>query len=468
MPDPSHALHRIATFATRLTYSDLPGETIAALKVQCLEVIGGLIAGVRHPYAGAIRRYIAAMQNGQASFTTAGAVNFHPFGESIPTPLAIIGNVGLSHCMELDPLHSTSLVLAPALIHPLLWSVTPAGISGRDYLTAAAVGSEVAIRLGLSLKGPEMFGRGWWPSSICGGMGAVSALAKPMHLDAAQTEQALAIAALQVGGLITGGAEGPLARHYVYGRAAADGYQSILLMKSGFTGPGNALETARGVACALSELPDFDYVDAIGSPFLLQETGLKLYGSSRQSHSSLHAFLTLMERHGLSAAEIQAVEISVPTQLVKLLDRADYPGNGSGAIGHGRYLIAVAAFDREVLPQQFTDERLADPALARFMQKVSIVGDAGMDARYPQNWPACVTIKTASNSYRCEVENPPGDARNPLSDKERIDKFYRVTTPVIGQARSTALIEAVNRLEEMNDIATLTRLLIVPEVRQNI
>jgi 2-methylcitrate dehydratase PrpD len=467
LPDSLRSLPLVAEFAAGLTYQDLPHEAAAAVKIQCLEVVGGLISGSRHPYANAIRRYVGEVNQPQSWGPGSGQVNFFPFGQAMPVPLAIVANVGLSHCTELDPVHATSLVCAPALIHPLLWSVLPAGISGRQYLASAAAGTEVAVRLGLCLNGPEMFMRGWWPSSICGAFGAVSALASVMELSAAQTGQALAIAALQVGGLITGGAEGPLARHYVYGRAAADGYHSILLMKSGFTGPGNALGGPRGMASALAEHPDYGYFEDIGKSFLLVETGLKLYGSSRQGQSSIHAFLSLMRRHDLSAEDIGNVEIRVPSQIARLLDRSSYPDNGSGAIGHGRYLIAVAALDGEVLPQQFTDQRRADPRLAEFMKKVSIIEDAGMDGEYPRNWPARVTIGTASGTYQCEVENPPGDPRNPLSDEDRIDKFHRVADPVIGAKRAAMLVSAVSRIEAMDDISELTRLLMAPDICAN-
>lgn len=450
----------IAEFATGMTYDRLPDEVVAELKVQCLEVIGGLLSGSGHPYAQSFRHYASELKGGEATEPGIRGGKLYPFGDSLPVPLAITGNVGLSHCSELDPVHGTSVVCAPALIQPALWSVMPTGVSGRRYLVSAAVGTEIAIRLGLCLRGPELLSRGWWPSSICGGIGVAAALSSWMQLSAPQAEQAIAIAGLKTGGLITGGAEGPLARHYIFGSAAADGYLAILLMKSGFTGPRRVLEDSRGMVSALAPDADFSYLSGMGSSYLLTETGLKPYASSRQSHSSLSAFLYLMRTHNLSPDDIQQVEIKVPTPLAKMLNRSSYPDNGMGAVGHGQYLIAVSAYDGEVLPQQFTDQRRADPRLPNFMEKVTIIADSALDRQYPEHWPAQVTVKTSSNHYRKEVANPPGDPRNPLNDRERLDKFQRLAVPVVGEKRSMQLLDAVNRLERMDDITDLTRLLI--------
>ena len=102
------------------------------------------------------------------------------------------------------------------------------GGSGRDYLAGAIVGYETTAGVGLAIDAPSLFTRGWWPSTVCGVFGVAAAGAKFLRWPLDKTLNALGIASLNTGGMITGGHEGATARHIIFGRAAQSGVLSLL------------------------------------------------------------------------------------------------------------------------------------------------------------------------------------------------------------------------------------------------
>ena len=118
------------------------------------------------------------------------------------------------------------------------------GGPGEKFLEAAVVGYETIIRIGLAID-RQTFAHGWWRSTIRGAFGVVAAGTKFSDLSLEQTVNALGIALLHSGGIITGGNEGATARHLAFGDAAQNGVLALLAAEQGFTGP-----SARAKVCA--------------------------------------------------------------------------------------------------------------------------------------------------------------------------------------------------------------------------
>jgi 2-methylcitrate dehydratase PrpD len=57
------------------------------------------------------------------------------------------------------------------------------------------------------------------------------------------------------------------------------------------------------------------------------------------------------------------------------------------------------------------------------------------------------------------VEYPRGNPENPLSGAELEEKFLWLAADALGEARSRQVIEAVDRLERLDNVRDLTELL---------
>ncbi len=231
--------------------------------------------------------------------------------------------------------------------------------SGRKFIEATVVGYETVIRVGLCIDAPKLFARGWWPSTICGAFGVAASGAKFLDWPAEQTANALGIASLHAGGMITGGGEGATARHLTFGHAAQNGIHSLVAAEQGFSGPKRAFEDSRGFCLTLCPEPKWDYLQGFET-FHLPEVAFKPYPCARQLHAGVEALLRMIQRYNLTSGTIEEIELSVPTQNANMVNRPSITASHAATVGSGQYVMAVTAlrgkidlksFERGVLKQ---------------------------------------------------------------------------------------------------------------------
>jgi 2-methylcitrate dehydratase PrpD len=121
---------------------------------------------------------------------------------------------------------------------------------------------------------------------VCGVFGVAAAGAKFLRWSLDETANALGIASLNAGGMVTGGHEGATARHLIFGRAAQSGVVSLLAATQGFTGPKRAFEDPRGFCFTLSAEPRWEYLQTT-EPYYLPVVAFKPYPCARQLHAGV-------------------------------------------------------------------------------------------------------------------------------------------------------------------------------------
>ena len=62
----------------------------------------------------------------------------------------------------------------------------------KEFMTAVAVGYEMALRLGIATDGPNLLPRGVWPTYLAAAFGSATVTAKALRLSSEQTANALA------------------------------------------------------------------------------------------------------------------------------------------------------------------------------------------------------------------------------------------------------------------------------------
>src|ERR1044071_6261641 len=182
-------------------------------------------------------------------------------------------------------------------------------------------------RVALAIDGPSLFVRGgWWPSTVCGAFGVAAAGAKFLGWPVAELANAIGIASLHAGGMLTGGHEGATARHLAFGRAAQNGLLSLQAAEQGFTGPRRAFEDPRGFCRKLSTEPRWEYLKSRDHYFLL-EVALKPYPCARQLHAGVECLLRILTQDAISTSAIQSIVLSLPTPTASLFDRPEASTN---------------------------------------------------------------------------------------------------------------------------------------------
>ncbi|HEX5606059.1 MAG TPA: MmgE/PrpD family protein, partial [Candidatus Binatia bacterium] len=305
----------LAGYIASLSSETLPADIIESAKLHILDSLGCLLAGSRL-HAGKLAYDLAVANSGANA-------NSRLLGSQRRSSL-LDGVEAMSvaaHCGEMDDIHSGAGTCIGALVIPALLALAETyGGSGGNFIEATIAGYETTIRVGLSIDGPKLFARGWWPSTICGAFGVAAAGAKFLKWTGRETANALGIAALHSGGMLTGGNEGATARHLAFGHAARNGIQSLLAAQQGFTGPTQAFEDARGFCSTLCSEPKWEHLRSFDG-FHLPEVAFKPYPCARQLHAGVEALLRIIRQHPLQPELIRALELFLPGQNAAMMNR---------------------------------------------------------------------------------------------------------------------------------------------------
>jgi len=443
---------RLAEFLAAARYSDLLSSIVEHARRAVLDWLGSALAGSLEPPARMARQYVASLGISNEASVFSG-------GRSSASGAALANGVA-SHILEFDDIHKTSTVHAAApVISAALAVAERERVDGRAFLLAVALGYEAALRIGEAVN-PSHY-RYWHPTGTAATFGAAAAAGSLLHLNAAQMLDALGSAGTQAAGLWEFNADGAMSKHLHPGKAAFNGILSADLARLGFTGATRILEGERGFFHAMSDTFDESCItDGLGERWKIAENCYKLHSCCGHTHTAIDVALELSapgvppgDRPG-GLSHILIETYGPGYEIVKeLRPRTPYQAKFSIA-----YCVAVALLDGCVGLEQFSPERLGDPAIAALLERTQVVVADDLTAKYPAAWPARVTLTlpdgakvTGSSDY------PRGNPENPVSTAQLEEKFRLLVVPRLGGAIAERAIEAVQSLETRADISTVFR-----------
>jgi len=125
------------------------------------------------------------------------------------------------------------------------------------------------------------------------------------------------------------------------------------------------------------------------------------------------------------------------------------------------YCIAVAVAKGNVLPSDFEDEALKDPAVWDLLPKIKVIADPEIDELFPEVKRAIVTIETEDGgSFTRQEDYAKGSPERPLSDAELIDKFRANARGAVTEERAEEIVDGTLDLERFADIGAYMKLLV--------
>lgn len=449
MPDETLS-ETLARYITSLSSDTLPGAIAKAAQLHILDSLGCLIAGSRlRP--GKLAYDMAAANSGANLTASLVGSNRRACHLEAVQAMAVA-----AHCGEMDDIHGGAGTCVGAMIIPALIAIAAKyGGSGRNFVAATLAGYETIIRVGLSIDAPKLFAHGWWPSTICGAFGVTAAGAKFLNWTAEKTANALGIAALHAGGMLTGGNEGATARHLVFGHAARSGIQALIAAEQGFTGPKRAFEDQRGFCLTLCREPRWDNLQNF-EQFYLPEVAFKPYPCARQLHAGVEALLKILRQHSPAPECIREIDLLLPTQNAAMMNRPSITATHAATVGSGQYVMAVTALRGKIDLSSFEDEFLQSGQVRELASRVKVSASAELDRHYPKYWAGGVTVTlTGGRSHSEEVIIPKGESGNPMSGEEVEEKFLSLAAPVVGEKEALLIKRHVTCLEELQSLQTL-------------
>lgn len=452
----ANATRDLAQFAAGLQFADIPPSVIEQAKLCVLDGLGVALFGAELPWTDHVRELARA--EGAAPVASFWGTRYRG---SIAQAALVNGTAG--HGFEMDDIHKESIVHPNSLACPVAFAFAEAagGVSGRELLTAIVAGYEVGTRVGNAAT-MALFLRGFHPQGTSGVFVAAATAGRMLGLSAEQMQHALGIAGSMAGGLMAA-QEGAMVKRLHAGRAAQSGVQAALLAQRGFTGILDVLEAGfGGFLSAFSGRPDAVRLTAgLGSVWETAQVGFKLYPSVTSIHTALDALDRVMAEHGLHADDIGRISVGCSHMTFVHTAWPYQPAGVTAAQMNLFYGLAVMALHRDASVRQYDADRLADPAVLAFIERISAFEDAELEAMGAPFRHGCRLALTARNGrvFKHERLARRGSPDDPVGEPEIVRKFDANVAAILSSAVAGGLRSTVMRLDQLDDTRDLAALL---------
>ncbi|MGH8779534.1 MmgE/PrpD family protein [Paraburkholderia sp.] len=444
---------RLAQYMVASRDRPLPPDVVTACKNHILDTFGAMVSGARMRPGEMAVRYVRSL-GGTPQASVIGA-DFRT-----TTINAALANAMCAHSDETDDFEPvTKAHPGSSTVPAALAMAEQAGASGTAMIRAVALGYDMACRLLMAL-GPDLVRQthrsAEGTSSTFGSLGAAASLAR---LDEQQTCFAISYAAQQVSGLWSWVKDRDhIEKAFDFaGMGARNGVQAVTMVQSGMTGVADVLDGTHNLFIALSTQPHPEaMLDGLGSRFYVTGTAIKTYSVGYPIQSPLDAFLTLYRQYGLTPDNVRSIRVRVPTDAEGIVGDSAMPDVNCA------HMVAVALVKGRVSFADSHDVALMhDPAILAQRAKVSVTPDAAlMDPAAPRGAIVDVTL-TDGRTVSHHTRFPPGTKENPLSTDGVAAKVGDLMAPVLGNEKTHKLIDAITRLETIDNVASLRPLFTV-------
>ncbi|MGO4690369.1 MmgE/PrpD family protein [Glaciibacter sp. 2TAF33] len=450
----------LADHCIRADYDSLPGPVIAATKNQIIDTLGIALAGSEQPGARQLRELTMEM---------AGKPEARIWGTDIRVPAqdAARVNATMTHALDYDDTYERSFVHPSAITIPAALATAEmlGGVTGKELITAVALGVDVACRLANSARpGVTGFVHGWHNTTLYGYFASAVVAGKLMGLTRDELVSALGVAYQQASGNSQAHIDGALTKRMGPGFASYGGLLSARLAQRGVHGAKGVFEGVRGF---FFQYHGNDYsreilLDGLGSSFCGADVAFKPWPSCRGSHTAVDAALSLFTDAGIQASDVSEITIyNGPgdySLLASPIAKKQRPDSPVDAQFSNPWVVAAALVDGKVGLEHFTPAAIHRPDLLAATQLIRTAEDASLVRA--GGGPGAARIEARTTDGRTltrTVAYAKGEPGNPMSPDEFRQKFLDCTM-LAGMSKSHGeeLFATVSRLETLSRAEQLT------------
>jgi 2-methylcitrate dehydratase PrpD len=426
---------KLAEFTQNFQLTQAPAAVISNAKLAILDCLGVSILATRQEIGDCLRKFVKA---------NVGGGNCTVWGMETKASArdAAFLNGTLAHGLDYDDRnHSTTYTLAASIA-----TAESVEANGRQALEAFIVGREVRASLdrifSARSSGIGPGARGWHSNGILGPIAATCSASRIYRLNPTQTLAAIGLSAGACGALTRDG--GTMAKPFRCGHAAATGVTTALLAQAGFSSDETVLEGRYGLLEAVGPLSE-EILASLGRSLgvewdLAHSLRIKPFASCTATHSGLEAMLRLRQREKITADEVDAIECDLrPYPLVRARPTRGYEGRFSMP-----FCLAMTLVHGTVKPDDFINERLADPRIQNLIQRTS----------HSKEEILTVILKNGKRF------SEPFQAISNLTEWPPVrDKFLQSVSGTLLQPQAEQIVDRVSHLEELPAVRQLTQLL---------
>ncbi|HSV84571.1 MAG TPA: MmgE/PrpD family protein [Ramlibacter sp.] len=460
---------QLATFAAETSFEQLPPEVVRESKRLILDTIGCAIGGVPTDSGAIALRHVQAM-GGQPTATVVGG------GRSSPVNAAY-ANARLANVLDADDTFPTGSHFGSTTVFGALALCEQMGRSGRDFITAVAVGFDVGARIGCSLGPPINVQDGkvvgyapLYGTSATMTWAAVGAAASAARMGAERTTHAFGIAGantpLPAHAKWSASVSLPMHKYSDAGWCAQTGVNAVLLAELGSTGYADILDgdLAFFRFFGAQKVDNAALSEGLAQRWHLLNTTYKPWPSCRWTHHPLTAFLRLQREHGFRAEDIERIVVKANPFALSARFKQQQPDNQISAEFSHAHVLAMAAHGVPAGPLWYSESALHDPKYRHFRERVTVelepraanLAEWMVDGQF-RRIPGGVEVHVGGRVFAGTADMAGGDPWSEetlFTDAALREKFVGM----VGGGRHEAarrVIEAVERLEDAEDLARL-------------
>jgi 2-methylcitrate dehydratase PrpD len=367
---------------------------------------------------------------------------------------AALANGMFGHADETDDTHPPSLTHPGTSVVPAALAIGEAQrLNGLQILRAIVLGYDVCARLLLSLKPMPFLQSGHHAGAFGQLFGAAATAAALLGLDPRRVRHVLSYTGEQAAGLYTmfRDPEHIEKAYAMGGMPAHNGVQAALMVASGFTGVEDVFEGERDFFFTFAPDGDRDaLVRGLGGDFEVMRAAIKRWPVGGPIQGPLHVLRDLMHEHRFRPDDVEKLVARMPDKELEIVNNRPMPDISV------QHLLAIMLLDGDVtFASAHAFERMADPAVLTMRSRIEAVGDASLtDAE--RRWRCVMQVRLKDGrTLEHQTMAAKGSCENPLTREEEEAKALDLIVPVLGRARTEALLAQLWNLEKIGDVSAL-------------
>jgi 2-methylcitrate dehydratase PrpD len=449
----------LSEWAAGLDFEDVPAKTITCACEQVVGIIAAIYASSRADVCRPLYSALAAWGDREES-TVVGA------GLKTSMRHAGMANAFAAQTLEwedyLQAQHSGASTVPTAL------AVAEAvGASGREFLTALVIGNEVSGRTGKAYIRSRLF------TNSCPNHQIDTALTagKLLGLDAEAMMDAVGISCFPPMTQSFAGWFSPT-KGMITGAPAYAGISAASLAAHGFKGFRQIIEHPDGFSNAIFDRYELEeMVKDLGSDWRTDTHSPKVYPCCGWLDALVDSALDLLAEHAIDWRNIEEVQVRCPTVTLLLSKPKDELLELISQIASNDYLtcvplffnsvypLAAAIVDGELTEAQYTKERIVDPELHAFFDRIHFNADPMLDVKELEegvNSGEVTLVLRDGRELSKFTEAMKGSYQNPIDIREKLEVCTR---NILTDAERQRIYEAAIALESCPDMREFTAVL---------
>lgn len=389
----------------------------------------------------------------------------------VPMEDAAFANATMADVLDWEDCGWTGHPLAGAI--PVAYAVAEKEhLSGKKYIEAVTAAYEVYQRLAMSVQPKPS---DWGKAERWKGWGLVSwqiyaasvAAAKLLGLDEVKTATHFGIALHQMNvvGPKRGGSD---VYHFAHGFCAKNGLNSAVVAKKGIEDYDTALDGNDGMWSQVSDTVDWSwYEKGLGERYLIEETLLKHWPANMWIQAPLEILDQMYREHPFRTEEIRKIRVSPVVDLFSW--PITFPMGSLGAQFSLGYCFTAYLNDQDPSADWFSEDKLQGGVLENLQDKIEFFGEQRnpleqFEFFWKSDFPETAMEIELTDGTRMKkiLRYPKGHPKNPFTWEEEADGFRRKAA-CLTEEQKERFIEAVRKLEDVEDLSQLSSCLLVQE-----